>query len=104
MAVVKLSETKALILESRRVTKFECVTESYREGVLAYVYDATLGHFQDFFTAIEPAGRPLEKTDCRSPDTTDSLLRTGDKITFDGVTVEVVQHGTFDRIKISRKD
>jgi M6 family metalloprotease-like protein len=104
MAVVKLSETKALILESRRVTKFECVTESYREGVLAYVYDATLGHFEDFLTAIEPAGRPLEKTACRSPDTTDSLLRTGDKISFDGVTVEVVQHGTFDRIKISRKD
>jgi M6 family metalloprotease-like protein len=104
MAVVKLSETKALILESRRVTKFECVTESYREGVLAYVYDANYGHFEDFLTAIEPAGRPLEKTACRSPDTTDSLLRTGDKITFDGITVEVVQHGTFDRVKISKKD
>ena len=104
MAVVKLSSTKALILESRRVTKFECVTESYREGVLAYIYDATLGHFEDFLVAVEPAGRPLEKTACRSPDTTDSLLRTGDKITFDGVTVEVIQHGTFDVVRISRTD
>lgn len=104
MAVVRLSETKALILESRRVTKFECVTESYREGVLAYVYDANFGHFEDFLVAIEPAGRPLEKTACRSPDTTDSLMRTGDKITYDGVTVEVLQHGTFDRVKISKKD
>ena len=104
MAVVKLSSTKALILESRRVTKFECVTESYREGVLAYIYDATLGHNQDFLVAVEPAGRPLEKTACRSPDTTDSLLRTGDQITVDGVTVEVLQHGTYDIVRIFKKD
>lgn len=104
MAVVKLSSTKALILESRRVTKFECVTESYREGVLAYIYDATLGHFQDFLVALEPAGRPLEKTACRSPDTTDSLLRTGDQVTVDGVTVEVLQHGTYDVVRIFKKD
>jgi M6 family metalloprotease-like protein len=104
MTVVKLSSTKALILESRRVTKFECVTESYREGVLAYIYDATLGHNQDFLVAVEPAGRPLEKTACRSPDTTDSLLRTGDQITVDGVTVEVLQHGTYDVVRIFKKD
>ena len=104
MAVVKLSETKALILESRRVTKFECVTESYRQGVLAYVYDATLGHNQDFLTAIEPAGRSLEKTACRSPDTTDSLLRTGDKITFDGISVEVLLHGLYDLVRIAKLD
>jgi hypothetical protein len=104
MAVVRLNSTKALILESRRVTKFECVTESYREGVLAYIYDATLGHFQDFLVAVEPAGRPLEKTACRSPDTTDSLLRTGDQITVDGVTVEVLQHGTYDVVRIFKKD
>jgi M6 family metalloprotease-like protein len=104
MAVIKLSETKAMILESRRVTKFECVTESYREGVLAYIYDATLGHTENFLVAVEPAGRPFEKTACRSPDTTDSLLRTGDKITIDGVTVEVLLHGVFDLAKIYKKD
>ena len=104
MAVIKLNESKALILESRRVTKFECVTESYREGVLAYIYDATLGHNEDFLIAVEPAGRPFEKTACRSPDTTDSLLRTGEKITVDGVTVEVVQHALFDVVKIYKKD
>ena len=104
MAVVKLSETKLLILESRRVTKFECVTESYREGVLAYIYDATLGHTEYFFVALEPEGRPFEKTACRSPDTIDFLLRTGDKVTVDGVTVEVLLHGEFDLIKIYKKD
>jgi hypothetical protein len=104
MVVVKLSEAKALILESRRVTKFECVTESYRQGVLAYIYDATLGHNEDFLLAVEPAGRPLEKTACLSPDTTDSLLRTGDKITVDGVTVEVLLHGVFDLVRIYKKD
>ncbi len=104
MAVVRLSETKALILESRRVTKFECVTESYRQGVLAYIYDANFGHNEDFLLVVEPAGRPLEKTACLSPDTTDSLLRTGDKITVDGITVEVLLHGVFDLVKIYKKD
>ena len=104
MAVVKLSESKALILESRRVTKFQCITETYREGVLVYVYDASRGHNEDFFVPVEPAGRPFEKAACFSPDTTDSLLRTGDKVTYEGVTVEVLLHGVYDLVKIYNKD
>ena len=104
MAVVKLSESRALILESRRVTKFQCITETYREGVLVYVYDASRGHNEDFFVPVEPAGRPFEKAACFSPDTTDSLLRTGDKVTYEGVTVEVLLHGVYDLVKIYNKD
>ena len=59
---------------------------------------------ENFLIAVEPAGRPFEKTACRSPNTTDSLLRTGDKITVDGVTVEVLLHGVFDLVKIYKKD
>jgi large subunit ribosomal protein L6 len=48
--------------------------------VLVYVYDATLGHNEEFLI-------PALKTDS-------SLLYQGDKVTIEGITVEVVQNTT----------
>ena len=102
MAVVKINDAKAVIIESRRVTKFGCTPESYREGVLVYTYDATKGHNEEMFIQAIPAGRKFEKAACYAPDTQDPLLRTGDKVTLEGITVEVTAHGTLDQIKISK--
>ena len=102
MAVVKISDTKAVIIESRRVTKFGCTPESYREGVLVYSYDATKGHNEEMFIQAIPSGRKFEKATCYAPQTQDPLLRTGDKVTFEGITIEVMEHGTLDQIKISK--
>ena len=102
MAVVKINDAKAVIIESRRVTKFGCTPESYREGVLVYTYDATKGHNEEMFIQAIPAGRKFEKAACYAPDTRGPLLRTGDKVTLEGITVEVTAHGTLDQIKISK--
>ena len=102
MAVVKINDAKAVIIESRRVTKFGCTPESYREGVLVYSYDATKGHNEEMFIHAVPAGRKYEKATCFAPQTQDPLLRTGDKVTFEGITIEVTTHGTLDQIKISK--
>lgn len=48
MIVIPVSQTKAVVVESRRETKFSCVMPSKRNGVLVYTYDATLSHGQDF--------------------------------------------------------
>jgi len=102
MAVIKISDEKAVIVESRRVTKFGCTPESYREGVLVYSYDATKGHNEEMFKHATPADRKFEKAACFAPETQDPLLRTGDKVTIEGITIEVIMHGTLDQIRITK--
>lgn len=108
LAVLPLSKTKALLIESRRETKFSCETSPSRNGVLVYVYDATLGHGDNFLIAAAPRGRANQQDSCNSqsyrgtPQTPDFLLRRGDKVMVAGVTVEVLQHGRVDRVRVSR--
>jgi hypothetical protein len=102
LAVIPLSATKALVLESRRVTKFACTTETERNGVLAYIYDSTLSHQDEYFKAISPSGRSIENYSCYASRTQDFLLHQGDEVTYEGIKIEMVAHGDYDRLKISR--
>ena len=104
--VVPLTATKALLVESRRETKFSCKTSPSRDGVLVYVYDATLGHNEDFLIPISPGNRPSQSDDCNSlsgrgtPTNPDYLLRTGDSVNVDGIQVRVIAPGALLRIRI----
>ncbi len=102
MAVIPLSDTKALILESRRVTKFSCTTFTERNGVLAYVYDARFGHTEDFFTAVSPPGRPIESYNCGVSPGSDPLLHEGDEIKIEGLSIKLLLHGAFDKVQVTR--
>jgi hypothetical protein len=102
LAVLPLSPSKALILESRRVTKFSCTTNTERNGVLVYLYDSTLGHLDEYFTAISPSGRPNESYSCFASQSRDLLLHEGDRVTYEGITIEVLAHGEFDRVRVTR--
>ena len=104
LAVIALSESKALILESRRVTKFACTTKTPGNGVLAYIYDAKLGHMETFLIPISPSGRSVEPSSCGTYGDFDRLLREGDKFIVDGVSIEVLLHGKYDRIKITKSN
>lgn len=103
LAVFPLSPTKALILESRRVTKFSCTTNTERNGVLAYIYDGQFGHQDDYFQAVAPPGRAVEQYSCFASPTMDFLLHEGDKVTYEEITVEMLAHGDFDRLRLTRK-
>lgn len=102
LAVIPLSETKTLVLESRRVTKFSCMTSRERNGVLAYIYDSTLGHEDAYFQAIAPPGRSIETYSCFASPESDLLLHEGDRVTYEGITIEVKAHGDFDQIRLYR--
>jgi hypothetical protein len=102
LAVIPLSETKALVLESRRESKFSCTTPTERNGVLAYVYDSSLGHMSEYFTAVSPAGRANESYSCYASQSRDLLLHEGDKITYQGISIELLAHGSFDQIRLTR--
>jgi hypothetical protein len=54
------------------------------------------------FKHATPADRKFEKAACFAPETQDPLLRTGDKVTIEGITIEVIMHGTLDQIRITK--
>ena len=100
--VVPVSSTKAVLIESRRVTKFSC-QQSRANGVLVYTYDATLGHGEDFLKPIAPSGREKSSTNgCRAEPFPDPLLYEADKVTVEGITIEVLSLGRYDRIRLMR--
>ena len=106
MAIFPLSPSKAIVVESRRVTQFSCTTPTPRDGVLAYILDLSLGHGQDFLVPLESSNKkPDENSMCagfKKDPSTNQLLYEGDSVTFEGITVEVVKSSNFDRVKITR--
>lgn len=108
LAIVPVSKTKAVLVESRRVTKFSCTTPTPGNGILVYTLDTTLGHGENFLIPNYPSGRPLERDSCSSQNSRsigpipDFLLHAGEKISVEGLTIEVLQHGNYDKIKITK--
>lgn len=100
-AIVRVSPTEAIIIESRRPNKWSCSTvgnSAYStSGVLVYTYDATKGGQQEFLEAVRPDGRPSVNTGCRTPAEPNSLLQTGESVSIKGVTVSVLFGGSGNR-------
>jgi M6 family metalloprotease-like protein len=56
LIVIPLSDSEALLVESRRQGKFDMKGASnYQNGVLVYKYNAKLGHLQDFLIPFSPS-------------------------------------------------
>jgi M6 family metalloprotease-like protein len=102
MAIFPLGDNRALIVESRRATKFSCSDSMIKDGVLVYTYDGKFGHNEDFLLPIFPSGRPVFRSTCLTPPSEDLLLHEGEKVTVEGISVEVLAHGNYDKVAISR--
>jgi M6 family metalloprotease-like protein len=103
MSVVQVSPTKAVIIESRRETKYACTMPGKKNGVLVYLYDATKGHAENYFVPIGPSGRQNEgSSNCPVVPYPDPLLYAGDSVTVEGVKIEVLESKDMDKIRISK--
>jgi M6 family metalloprotease-like protein len=103
MVVVPISETKVLLIESRRENKFSCKMPSKRNGVLVYSYNPTLMHGEDFLKPITLEGRSNESSpNCLVVPYPNPILYKGQRISVDGITIEVIDSLNYDKIKISR--
>jgi hypothetical protein len=103
MVVVPISATKAVVIESRRETKFSCTMPSKRNGVLVYTYDATLSHGENFLQPINTGRWALEySSDCPVTGNPNPILYKGDKISVEGVTIEILDSLNYDKIRISK--
>ena len=76
---------------------------SKRSGVLVYSYNPTLMHGEDFLKPITPEGRSNESSsNCLVVPYPNPILYKGQKITVDGITIEVTDSLNYDKIKISK--
>lgn len=101
MAMIRLSETTLLAVESRRMTKFDCPSVT-RNGVIVYLVDTTIGHGEGFLKLQVPSGRSLVAgNSCGGPSQLDAILSAGQSVAAEGWSVSVVSSGTFDTVEIS---
>ena len=101
-AMIKVSPTKIIAIESRRPASFDCQTSVNRPGVLVYIVDATVGHGEGTQTLVPPTGRGLVSNNCGTPGVLDAILNVGDSVTSNGVTVKVVKIDKYDTVEISK--
>jgi M6 family metalloprotease-like protein len=91
LMVIPISSSKALIAESRVSTKFSGTYSitGRTDGVFVYIYDATLGHNKEYLSLPSM--------------TADPILIAGESITYEGVTIWVLETGNQDKILITRQ-
>ena len=105
MVVIPVSETKAVVIESRRENKFSCQMPSKRDGVLVYTYDATLSHGENFLKPLKFEGRAVESSsNCLVQPYPNPFLYKGQKISIEGITIEVTDSLNYDKIKIVKNN
>jgi M6 family metalloprotease-like protein len=106
IAVLPTSVDSAIIIESRRPTKFSCDIPNLPSGVLVYTYDAKLGNQDYFLTAQYPLERP-KNIKCLNNDRmelySDALLHKGDSIQVGNYVITVISSGNVDQVRIEKK-
>ena len=100
MAVIPVSDTKAIVIESRRSSKFSCKNPIIGDGVLVYTYDGNFTHGEEFLKPIFPSERPVLRSTCLTPSSADLLLHEGDGVTINGVSIEVLSSKNYDKVII----
>ena len=93
--VVRLSDTKVLVIESRRNEGLDKLTTS-QEGTLVYTVDMTI-------PTIKGGWKIQRRPGSSDKQFKDAALHLGDVITVEGLRIEVVGHDqTGDKVKISK--
>ncbi len=93
--VIKISNSKILVLESRRNEGFDVISSS-NEGVLIYTVDMKI-------ESIKGGWNTQRRPGSVAANFVDAALRTGEKIVTNGVTIEVLSRdANGDRVKISK--
>ena len=105
LVVIPTSIDSAIVIDSRRPTKFSCDVPNLPSGVLVYTYDAKLGNQSNFLTAQYPNGRSTDITcngNSNMENYPDALLHKGDSIQIGNFQISVISSGDFDQIRIKK--
>lgn len=106
LALIKITDSTMLVMESRRDDKFSCSASPNsltRDGVLVYTYNAELSPGEPYFNVISPDGRKGDRYRfCEMLPPANALLSKGDYLMFEGIKIESLFSGRFDRIRITK--
>ena len=104
LAIIRLSGTKAIVLESRRETKFSCTMPTKKNGLLVYIYDATRSHGENYLIPVTPSGRQDESSsNCPVVPYPDPHLYLNQAISIDGVKIQLIESDLYDKVKITKE-
>jgi|GEM_PF-1262981 len=109
VAILRVSPTKALVIESRRFTKFDnekrnalfqrdLVKEDWN-GVLVYEYDATLGHLQNF---LVPIASNTALAEYNWDGRTRYIIKESEFVEHAGLKITLTKSGNFDSLSIRK--
>lgn len=102
LVVIPTGTESAIVIESRRPTKYACPIENLPGGVLVTTYDARLGNQSYFLKAHYPSGRqPSIRCEVGSV-IPDVLLHTGDTVQVGEYKISVISSGNVDQIRITK--
>jgi hypothetical protein len=109
LVAVRLSETKILLIESRTFSKFDNTnrTGPYQQGrpasdwsgVLAYIYDATKGHLEDFFI---PLASNSALSEYNWDGQTRFMSKSGEVIEYEEMKIQITKNDEAFLIDISK--
>jgi len=94
--VIKLSDTKALVVESRRFdTYFDRPSPNSKNGLLVYTVDATKGSAQGNQALLSPRDitKYLVEPMWRTSSELDAMFFQGDSVVFEGIKIEAYSIG-----------
>ena len=94
--VIKLSDTKALVVESRRFdTYFDRPSPNNKNGLLVYTVDATKGSAQGNQALLSPRDitKYLVEPMWRASSELDAMFFQGDSVVFEGIKIEAYSIG-----------
>jgi M6 family metalloprotease-like protein len=96
--IIPITDTRALVIESRRENHFNVNNSHIDEGVLAYEVDTIYGHGD---AMILPIKRVSTLSSDNTPNYYDALLDTGESIIYDGITINYISKDIWDTIILS---
>ena len=98
-AIIRIDDHTAVVVESRRGLGVDHRLGDHA-GILVYTVDTSVGQHQGPLRLQLPEDRSLGRT--YGQGWPDALLRVSDSVTVAGLTIELVQSGEYDRVRISQ--
>jgi len=102
LVVIPTGTESAILIESRRPSKYSCPIENLPGGVLVSTYDAKLGNQAYFLKAQYPSERQPSIRCEVGVVIPDVLLHTGDSVQVGAYKVTVISSGNVDQIRITK--
>jgi len=102
LVVIPTGTESAIIIESRRPSKYACPIENLPGGVLVTTYDAKLGNQSYFLKAHYPSDRKPSIRCQVGNEFPDVLLHTGDSVQVGAYKISVISSGNVDQIRITK--